>query len=111
MPRSGSGDTPYGMEAPPELRCNGHWRVAVWALRAGYGALTVAMVGLIMLMLGATPWVLAVGMIIWLAAVVVTLTGVLWSRHDLSGPRPGYWSMRFMLIRDTVHARSSAAPS
>jgi hypothetical protein len=45
--------------------------------------------------------------IIWLAAVAVTAAGFFWSRHELSEPRPGYWSMRIMLIHDTVHAQSS----
>ena len=29
------------------------------------------------------------------------------SRREMADPRPGYWSMRFMLTHDTVHARSS----
>jgi hypothetical protein len=49
--------------------------------------------------------------IIWLAAAVVTLTGFFWARHELLEPRPGYWSMRFMLIRDTVRSRWSAQRS
>ena len=85
--------------------------MAVWALRAGYLGLTVAFVGLIVMSSGSTPWVLAVGVIIWLATAVVTMTGFFWARHELPEPRPGYWSMRFMLIHDTVHARSSAQPS
>ena len=50
---------------------------------------------------GSRPWMLAVGVIIWLVAAAVTLTGFIWSRHDLPEPRPGFWSMRFMLIHDT----------
>jgi hypothetical protein len=96
------------MDEPPELRYNRHWRMSVWALRVGYVGLAVAIAGLIVMSLGSTPWVLAVGMIIWLAAAAVTLTGVFWSRGELPEPRPGYWSMRFMLIRDTVRAQSSA---
>jgi hypothetical protein len=72
----------------------------------GYVGLAVAITGAIVISLGSTPWVLAVGLIIWLAAAVVTLVGFFWFRHDLAEPRPGYWSMRFMLIHDTVHARS-----
>jgi transposase len=79
----------------------------VWALRVGYVGLAVAIAGLIVMSSGSTPWVLAVGVIIWLAAAAVTLAGFFWSRHELPEPRPGYWSMRFMLIHDTVHARSS----
>ena len=87
--------------------------MAVWALRVGYVGLTVAIAGLIVMSLGSTPWVLATGVIIWLAAAAaaVTLAGFFSSRHELPEPRPGYWSMRFMLIHDTVHARSSAQRS
>jgi hypothetical protein len=85
--------------------------MAVWALRVGFVGLSVAIAGLIVMSLGSTRWVLAVGVIIWLAAVAVTLAGFSWSRHQLPGPRPGYWSMRLMLIHDTVHVRSSAQRS
>ena len=97
------------VDEPAELEDNRHWRMAVWALRVGYVGLVVGVAGLIvMLPLGSTPWVLAVGVIIWLAAAVVTLTGFIRARHELPEPRPGYWPMRFMLIHDSVHARSSA---
>jgi hypothetical protein len=81
--------------------------MAVWSLRAGYVGLAVAIVGLIALASGSTSWVLAVGVIIWLATVPVTLTGFLWARHELPEPRPRLWSMRLMLIHDSIHARSS----
>jgi hypothetical protein len=73
--------------------------------------LAVAIAGLILMSFGSTPWLLAPGAIIWVAAAAVTLAGFLWSRHELPEPRPGYWPMRFMLIHDTVHARSSAQRS
>jgi hypothetical protein len=85
--------------------------MAVWALRVGYLALAVGLAGLIVTLSGSTPWVLAAGLIIWLAAAVVTFTAVVWARHELPEPRPGYWSMRFMLIHDSVHALSSAPRS
>jgi hypothetical protein len=94
------------MDEPSELGQNGHWRMAVWALRVGFVGLAVAIVGLILLSSGSTHWVLAAGVIIWLAAAVVTVVGFLWSRHELPGPRPGFWSTRFMLIRDTFRAQS-----
>jgi hypothetical protein len=97
-----------GMDEPPELQHNRYWRTAVWALRVGYLALGIGIVGLIVTLSGSTPWLLAVGLIIWLAAAAVTLTGFFWARHELPAPRPGYWSMRFMLIHHTVHARPSA---
>jgi hypothetical protein len=107
---SGSG-TLRGMDEPPELQHNRHWRTAVWALRVGYLALAVAVAGLIVMSSGSTLWVLAVGVIIWLAAAAVTLTGVFWARGELPEPRPGFWSLRFMLIHDTIHSLSSAARS
>ncbi len=111
MTWSRDGGTMPGMDESAELQYNGHWRMAVWALRVGYVGLTVGIVGLILMALGATPWVLAVGVIIWLASAAVTLAGFIWSRQELPDPRPGYWSMRFMLIHDTVHTRSSAQRS
>jgi hypothetical protein len=99
------------MDEPPELHDNGHWRMAVWALRVGYVGLAVAVAGLILMSLGSTSWVLAVGVIIWLVSAAVTLAGFFWSRNELAAPRPGYWSMRFMLIHDTVRARPSAERS
>jgi hypothetical protein len=77
----------------------------------GYLALAVAVAGLIVLLSGGTSWVLVVGVIIWLAVVVVTLTGFLWARHELPEPRPRLWSMRTTLIHDSVHALKSAQGS
>jgi hypothetical protein len=99
------------MDEPAELQHNGHWRMAVWALRVGYVGLAVAIAGLVVMFSGSTAWVLAAGVIIWLAAVAVTFTGFVWARHVLPEPRPRFWSMRFMLIHDTVHARSAAQQS
>jgi hypothetical protein len=87
-----------------ELQHDRHWRVAVSALRLGYVGLVVANVGLIALAFGSTPWILASGMIIWLATVPVTLTGFIWARSELPEPRPRLWSMRMMLVHDSVHA-------
>lgn len=95
------------MDELAELRHNGHWRMAVWALRVGYLGLAVAVVGLMVVLSGATPWVLAAGMILWLAVVVVTLTGFVWARLQLPEPRPRLWSMRMRLIHDSVHAQPS----
>jgi hypothetical protein len=99
------------MNESPELQRNRHWRMAVWALRVGYVALAVAFTGLIVMATGSTPWVLAVGTIAWLAVAAVMVTGFLWARSQLSGPRPGFWSMRFILISDTVHTRGSGRRS
>ena len=99
------------MDEPAELQHNGHWRMAVWALRVGYIGLAVAIAGLIVMLSGSTPWVLAVGVIIWLGTVPVTLTGFVQARHELPEPRPTFWSMRFMLIHDSTHALSTTQPS
>jgi hypothetical protein len=99
------------MDEPPELQYIGHWRMAVWALRVGFLAIGAILVGLIVVSFGGTPWVLAIGVIFWLACAVAIATGFLRALHDLPEPRPGFWSMRFMLIHDTVHARSSAQRS
>jgi hypothetical protein len=82
--------------------------MAVWALRVGYLALVVIVAGLIAMLSGSTPWVLAGGVIFWLAAAAVMVTGFLRARQELPEPRPRFWSIRSMLIHDTVHARSSA---
>jgi hypothetical protein len=99
------------MEEPAELQRNRHWRTAVWSLRVGYVGLAVGLIGVIITVSGSTPWVLAVGVIIWLVTAVVTVTSLLRARNELPEPRPGLWPMRFMLVQDTVHARSSAQPS
>jgi hypothetical protein len=98
------------MDQSQELQYNEHWRMAVWALRVGYVALVVDIIGLIVVGLGHTPWLLAAGEIAWLAAAITIATGYLWARSELSKPRPGFWSMRFMLLRDSVHALPSPRP-
>lgn len=95
------------MDEPPDLQHEEAWRLAVWALRVGYGGLITALVGLVVLWSGATPWVLGVGVVIWLAAAFVTLTGFLWARHELPEPRPTSWSMRSALIGASVHVRTT----
>jgi hypothetical protein len=77
----------------------------------GFVALVVVIAGLIVMLLGSTPWVLGVGEITWFFAAVVALGSFFWARHLLPKPRPGFWSMRFMLIHDSVHGRSSAQRS
>jgi hypothetical protein len=99
------------MDKSTELEHDRHWRMAVWALRTGIGGLSIVLAGLIVVSLGDTPWVLAVGMFIWLACSAVMVVGFLWSRHELLKPRPGFWSMRFMLIHDVVHAQPLAQRS
>jgi hypothetical protein len=95
------------VDEPSELRDNRHWRRAVWALRVGYVGLAVVVTGLIVLWSGSTPWVLAVGVITWLACAVVLGISFIEARSELHEARPGFWSMRFMLLHDTVHHQES----
>ena len=83
--------------------------MAVWALRARYAGPAVAIEGIIAAPLGSTPWVLFIGVIMWLATAAVTLGGG--GPDTSSESRRGYWSMRFMLIHDMVYARPSAQRS
>lgn len=92
------------MDTQPELEQNRWWRTAVWSLRVGYVGLVVAGAGLIGLAFGGTRSILAVGVIVWLATVPVTLAGFFAARHALAEPRPSLWSMRLGLIHDSVHA-------
>ena len=87
---------------PSNRYSNSHWHVAVWSLRIGYGGLFVAAVGLVLSLTGHTSWVLAAGVIWWLITVVITLTAFLWARHDMGAARPDLWSMRMMLVRDSL---------
>ena len=82
--------------------------MAVWALRVGYVALIVIVVGLIAILSGSTPWVLAAGVIFWLAAAAVMVHRVLAGSAGATRAATRFWSIRWMLIHDTVHARSSA---
>ena len=90
------------MDEPAELQRNGRWKMAVWALRIGVVALATILLGAIVLSSGGTPWVLAAGVVFWLACAVVIATGFLLTLHDLPEPRPGFWSMRWMIIHDAV---------
>jgi hypothetical protein len=97
--------TVIGMERPTTLERNGHWMMAVWALRVGFAAIATIAVGLVVLTSGGTPWVLAAGVLFWLACAVVIAAGFLLTLHDLPLPRPGFWSMRWTIIRDAVGLR------
>jgi len=102
LPAAWFPSTVLGMGKPIELRRNGHWKMAVWALRVGLLAIATIVVGIIVLSSGGTPWVLATGVVFWLAGAVVIATGFLLTLHDLPEPRPGFWSMRWMIIHDAI---------
>jgi hypothetical protein len=95
------------VDEPTELRDNKSWRRAVWALRVGYVGLVVVIAGLIVLWSGSTPWVLAAGVFTWLGCAAVFGTSFIEARSQLPEPLPRFWSMRFMLIHDSVAHRAS----
>jgi len=90
------------VDEPTALGANPHWQVAVWALRLGYLALAVIVVGLIVLGVGSTPWVLAVGVIFWLVVAVTSAVNFMWARAQLGRPRPGFVELRALLLRDSL---------
>lgn len=94
---------PY-IDGPIELKRDGHWTMAAWALRIGLFAIATIVVGIVR-SFGGTPWVLATDVISWLACAVLIGTGFLLTLHDLPEPRPGLWSMRWMTIHDAVGLR------
>ena len=79
------------------------WRIAVWSLRVGFVALAILIIGLIVVALGGTPWILAVGEISWIATVVVTTPAFFRARYVTPSPRPRLWTMRMALLRAAVH--------
>lgn len=96
------------MDEPSGLRDSVHWTRAVRTLRVGYVALAVAIAGLVMLLVGATPWVLAAGVCAWLASVAIILVNFLWARRELGTTRPELWSMRMMLVKDSWRTSATA---
>jgi hypothetical protein len=96
---------------PTALQHSRHWRTAVWALRVGGLGLAIVLVGVVLVVSGSTAVVLAVGVVIWFACAIVTVTGVVRARRELPEPRPGYWPMRFMIIHDATHPRPSTRVS
>lgn len=85
--------------------------MAVWALRTGFVGLAAAVVGVILLSAGFTSSVLVLGVVIWVIAAAVTLTGVFKAHQELPEPRPGWWALRLMVIHDAVHARGAGSSS
>jgi hypothetical protein len=51
---------------------------------------------------GSTPWLLAVGVIIWLASAAVTLTGFFRSRHERPGLLGGRAAVAASAVRESL---------
>ena len=90
------------MDGTRGLRTSRHWARAVVALRVGYGALAVVAVGLLAVATGRTPWILAVGMVCWLACALTCATMFMRARAAAE-PRPGFLASRTALVHDSVH--------
>ncbi len=93
------------VDEPRELGGNSHWRLAVRDLRVSFGALRLGIVGLVTMLAGSARWVLVGGATLWVIGGALTSVEFYWARHQLPEPRPGYWPMRFWLMRDSLHAR------
>jgi hypothetical protein len=86
-------------DAHSALQQDGDWRTAVWSLRVGYLGLAVGIGGLIVVFAGSTRWVLAAGVIIWLAAAALTLAEF----FRVTGSATGF-------LVDAVHAHPRLSP-
>ena len=88
------------------LRGSAHWRLAVRGLRLAGLGLFVAVGGLVTRVwsTGAGLTILAVGVGIYLVGVVVVFTGFIPAIRALSKPRPSFWRLRWLLLRDALHA-------
>ena len=100
----------HAMDQAAVLRLNRHWRTAVIALRVAYVGLVLVAIGLILAIAESAPWLLAAGMITWLSAAVVTAVEFMRGRYELPEPRPGFWSIRFMLLRESINFRPDRTP-
>lgn len=90
------------MDQHERLRQSPMWKRAVLALRCGYGALVVVVVGLVMNAVTGTPVVLAVGLVLWILAAITTAVCFQRARTSLPAPQPGAIEVRGMLLRDSV---------
>ena len=98
------------MTDAPNLRGGTGWRTAAWGLRVIGPGLAVVAIGLLGLMVstGVGQTVLAVGMAIYLVAVVIIVVGSGLIYRDAPAPRPNFIELRWSLLRDAAH-RSSAS--
>jgi hypothetical protein len=102
----GAGRGHAGEDDATGLRGSGHWRLAVRGLRLAGLGLFVAVGGLITRVwsTGTGLTILAVGVGIYLIGVVLVYTGFVPAIRALPKPRPSFWRLRRLLIRDTLHA-------
>jgi hypothetical protein len=83
----------------------------VWGLRVMGSGLAVVAVGLVALLWskGTGQAMVAAGIGIYLAGVVITVAGVVLVYREAPPPRPNFLDLRWSLLHDAVHARSASA--
>jgi hypothetical protein len=88
-----------------------HWRLAIRGLRLAGLVLFVAVGGLVTRVwsTGTGLTILAVGVGIYLVGVVVVFTGFIPAIRALPKPRSSFWRLRWLLMRDALHARQWGA--
>ena len=90
------------------IRRSAHWRPAVWGVRMMVPALAVVVVSLVALVGSASTGttILAVGVGIYIVAVVFTFVEVRRAYGDLQPPRPAYANVQRALVHDALRSRS-----
>jgi hypothetical protein len=96
-----------GIDVSPKLRGSAHWRLAVWGLRLAGCGLGVAVAGLVTRVwsTGTGLSILAVGVVTYLIGAALVFTGLIPAFRALPRPRPSFWRLRWVLMRDALHAR------
>jgi hypothetical protein len=96
-----------GEDEATGLRDSAPWRLAVRGLRLAGLGLFVAVGGLVtrVWLTGTGLTILAVGVVVYLVGVVTLFTGFIPAIRALSKPRPSFWRLRRLLMRDALHAR------
>jgi len=87
--------------------CGGtHWRLAIRGLRLAGLGLFVAVGGLVTRVwsTGTGLTILTVGVGIYLVGIVVLFTGFIPAIRALPKPRPSFWRLRRLLMRDALRA-------
>lgn len=85
-----------------------HWRLAVGGLRLSGLGLFAAVGGLVTRVwsAGIGLTILAVGVGVYLVGVVVVYTGFIPAIRELPKPRPSFWRLRRLLVRDALRSWS-----
>ena len=99
------------MDEGTQLVNGSPWRLAVWGIRVIGPGLAVAAAGLVTLLWsrGTGLAILAAGMGIYLVGVMITVVGIILVYREVPPPRPNFIQLRWSLLHDAVHTRSTSA--